>query len=218
MRRELACGALMLTVLLTGCGNNDQQAQQQGVLLRGRYQAMSGWQGTFRVCAQLGEQVYEFTLEGSGQREEETVLTVVEPDWMAGVTARMSQEESVLEYDGAGITLGTLDGDGLSPIAAIPAMLDQVVQGYIARCSWEEEGDETLLELTCRDPEKEAGEGTEYVLWFDPDTFALRAGEVRVAGATVLTVTCDDFTMEMKDNESTDHENLGGDPSGQSGA
>ena len=80
------------------------------------------------------------------------------------------------------------------------------------------EGDETLLELTCRDPEKEAGEGTEYVLWFDPDTLALRAGEVRVAGATVLTVTCDDFTMEMNDNESTDHENLGGDPSGQSGA
>ena len=61
----------MLTVLLTGCGNKDQQAQQQGVLLRGQYQAMAGWQGTFQVCAQLGEQVYEFTLEGSGQREGE---------------------------------------------------------------------------------------------------------------------------------------------------
>ena len=52
----------------------------------------------------------------------------------------------------------------------------------------------------------------------DGEKSSLRAGEVRVAGATVLTVTCDDFTMEMNDNESTDHENLGGDPSGQSGA
>lgn len=218
MQRELACGALMLTVLLTGCGNKDQQAQQQGVLLRGQYQAMAGWQGTFRVCAQLGEQVYEFTLEGSGQREGETVLTVAQPDWMAGITARMGQEETILEYDGAGMSLGALNGDGLSPIAAVPAMLDQITQGYIAQCSWEREGEQTLLELLCRDPEKEAGEGTEYVMWFQPDTFALRGGEVQVEGVTVLTVTSDDFTMEMNDNESTDHEDLGGDPSGQSGA
>lgn len=213
-----ACGALVFTVLLTGCASQDQGAQQEGVLLRGQYQSMSGWAGTFQICAQLGEQVYEFTLEGSGQRDGETVLTVVQPDWMAGVTARMTQEESVLEYDGAGMTLGTLNGDGLSPIAAIPAMLDEVSQGYIAQCSWEQEGNEALLQLLCRDPEEEAEQGTEYVMWFDPDTYALRLGEVRVAGTTVLTVTSDDFTMEMNNDESTDHENLDGGPSGPSGA
>ena len=117
LRRELACGALMMTVLLTGCSKRDQQAQQQGVLLRGQYQAMSGWSGTFRVSAHLGQQLYEFTLEGTAQQEGETVLTVVEPEWMAGVTARMTHEEAVLEYDGAGMTLGTLNGDGLSPWA-----------------------------------------------------------------------------------------------------
>lgn len=208
----------MLTLLLTGCGNTNQGAQQEGVLLRGRYQSMLSWTGTFQVCAQLGEQVYEFTLKGSGQQDGETVLTVAQPDWMAGVTARMTPEESVLEYDGAGMTLGTLNGDGLSPIAAVPTMLDEVRQGYIAQCSWEQEGDETLLQILCRAPEEEAGKGTEYAMWFDPDTFALRLGEIRVAGATVLTVTSDDFTMEMNNNESTDHENLGGDSSGQSGA
>ena len=142
----------MMTVLLTGCSKQDQQAQQQGVLLRGQYQAMSGWSGTFRVSAHLGQQLYEFTLEGTAQQEGETVLTVVEPEWMAGVTARMTDEEAVLEYDGAGMTLGTLNGEGLSPIAAIPEMLDQVTQGYIAQCSWAQEGEDTFLELTCRDP------------------------------------------------------------------
>lgn len=218
MRRELACGALMMTVLLTGCSKQDQQAQQQGVLLRGQYQAMSGWSGTFRVSAHLGQQLYEFALEGTAQQEGETVLTVVEPEWMAGVTARMTDEEAVLEYDGAGMTLGTLNGDGLSPIAAIPEMLDQVAQGYIAQCSWAQEGEDTFLELTCRDPEQEQGAGTEYTMWFAPDTFALRMAEVQVEGVTVLTVTSDDFTMEMNEDESTDHADLDGDPSGQSGA
>lgn len=217
MRRGLACAGLVFVVLLTGCSKQDQGAQQQGVLLRGQYQAMKGWHGTFQVCAHLGQQVYEFTLEGSWTQDGETVLTVMEPDWMAGVTARMTEEESVLEYDGAGMTLGTLNGDGLSPIAAIPTLMDQVAQGYIAQCSWAEEGEETLLELLCRDPEEEPGEGTEYVMWFDPDTFELCMGEVQVAGTTVLTVTSDDFTMEMNNNESTDHADLDGDPSGQSG-
>lgn len=218
LRRNLACGALALAALLTGCSNRDQQAQEQGVLLRGQYQAMTGWSGTFQVCAQLGEQVYEFTMAGSARQEGETVLTVVEPAWMAGVTARMSPEETVLEYDGAGMTLGTLNGEGLSPIAAVPELLEQVSEGYIAQCSWAQEGEDTFLALTCRDPEREQGEGTEYTMWFDPDTFELRMAEVQVEGVTVLTMTCDDFTLEMSDNESTDHENLGGDSSGQSGA
>ena len=216
--RKLAGGTLLLALLLTGCGDRQQQAQQQGVLLRGRYQSMAGWQGTFQVCAQLGEQAYEFALRGSGRQDGETVLTVTQPDWMAGVTARMGQDEAVLEYDGAGMSLGALNAQGLSPIAALPAMLEQVSQGYIARCSWQREGQETLLELFCRDPEREAGEGTEYVMWFQPDTYALRGGEIQVDGVTVLTITCDDFTMEMKNDESTDHEDLGGDPSGPSGA
>lgn len=217
LRRRLACVGLICVVLLTGCHKEDAGAQQQGVLLRGQYQAMTGWQGTFQVTAHLGQQVYDFVLEGSWSQDGETVLTVVDPQWMAGVTARMGEEESVLEYDGAGMTLGTLNGDGLSPIAAIPTMMDEVSQGYIAQCSWEEEGEKTYLELLCRDPEEEPGEGTEYVMWFDPDTFQLCMGQVQVAGTTVLTLTSDDFTMEMKDNESTDHANLDGDSSGQSG-
>ena len=217
MRRGLACVGLVCAVLLTGCHKEDAGAQQQGVLLRGQYQAMTGWQGTFQVTAHLGQQVYDFVLEGSWTQDGETVLTVMDPEWMAGVTARMTQEESVLEYDGAGMTLGTLNGDGLSPIAAIPTMLDEVSQGYIAQCSWEQEGERTYLELLCRDPEEEPGEGTEYVMWFEPDTFQLCMGQVQVAGTTVLTLTSDDFTMEMNDNESTDHANLDGDSSGQSG-
>lgn len=215
--RGLVCVGLVCAVLLTGCQKQEGGAQQQGVLLRGQYQAMTGWQGSFQVSAHLGEQVYDFVLEGSWTQDGETVLTVAQPDWMAGITARMSEEESVLEYDGAGMTLGTLNGDGLSPIAAIPDMLDEVSQGYIAQCSWEQEGEQTLLQLLCRDPEEEPGEGTEYVMWFAPDTYALRLGEVRVAGTTVLTVKSDDFTMEMKDNESTDHADLDGDSSGPSG-
>ena len=209
---------LLLAVLLTGCAAKERTLSQKALDLRTGLMEAGGCTFTAAVTADLGGRVYPFTLDCAVDLQGETTLTVVEPEWMAGVTARMTDEEAVLEYDGAGMTLGTLNGDGLSPIAAIPEMLDQVAQGYIAQCSWAQEVEDTFLELTCRDPEQEQGAGTEYTMWFEPDTFDLRMAEVQVEGVTVLTVTSDDFTMEMNEDESTDHADLDGDPSGQFGA
>ena len=218
MTKGLVC-VLMMTLLLTGCSGKGDSAQQEGVLVRSRYRDMDTWQGTFDLQANYGERVYQFTVELGGSREEGTALTVTQPELLAGITARItSQGEGVLEYQGTGRSLGVLDEGGLTPMSALPTLIEAVGEGYIDRCAWRTQGEEKLLEVVCRDPTVEAGEGTEYVLTFDPETYALVGGEVQVAGETVLTVTCSNFTMEMTEDDTADHEDLGGDQSGEPGA
>lgn len=208
MRKALSC-VLMMTLLLTGCGSREEEAVQRAVLMRGQYLSMSAWSAVVDLRVDYGEKVYEFTVDASWQREGETVLTVVEPELLAGITARITPEDAVLEYDGAGLSLGVLDGAGMTPIAAIPALMNAAAKGYMAWCGWREEGEQTLLEMVCRDPEQEPGEGTEYSLIFDPDSCALLQGEVSVDGAVVLTAAVRDFTMEMSEDDAGEDADVG---------
>jgi hypothetical protein len=89
--------------------------------------------------------------------------------------------------------------------------MEHITKGYMAQCDWEGEGENRLLRILCRDPEREELEGTEYTLWFDPDTHALLRAEVSVGGNLRLTAVLTDFTMEMTDNDTGNHENLGRD-------
>ena len=219
MRKLMSC-VLMMTLLLAGCGGQEGETdspEQLTGLIRGEYLSMTGWTGQVEVTAHYDQQVYAFTLDVRWCREGETVLTVTSPELLSGITARLRDGEGTLEYDGAGLSIGALDADGLTPIAAVPTLMDQVCTGYIARCDWQEEEGKRQLHLQCRDPEQEEGVGTEYELWMDPDTHALLQAEVSVDGTVRLELTFLNFTMEMTQNETGDHADLGGDQPGQSG-
>ena len=212
MRKLLSC-VLMMTLLLAGCaaGQEEESPEQLTNLIRGEYLSLESWSARVEVTASYGGQAFPFTLDAEWSREGESVFTVVSPELIAGITARIRDGEAALEYDGAGLSIGALDADGLTPIAALPALMDQLGTGCIARCAWDGEGEARRLLLECRDPEGEEGQGTEYSLWFYPDTHALDRAEVSVDGALCLTLKFSDFTMEMSQDETGDHADLGGD-------
>ena len=110
------------------------------------------------VTAEVGDKVFDFTLDAQWRREGETVLAITAPELLAGITARTAQGETVLEYDGAGVSLGLLDGEGLTAVSALPWLMEQVDRGYMARCAWAGEN-QGLLQVTFRDPEAEANAG-----------------------------------------------------------
>ena len=118
---------------------------------------------------------------------EETVLTLTSPDTVAGLTARLGTEEgSLLEYDGAVLETGPLDGDGLTPVSAIPAILDDLRAGYLDTCTLEAQDENQVLRLTVRDPEAEPGRGPETALWLDPATRNLLRAELSRDGFCVI--------------------------------
>ena len=193
--RRLASGVLMMILLLSGCkGVGDDSPEAAALALRDTYRNLAGWSSTVDITAEVGSKVFDFTLDAGWQKEGETVLTITEPKLLAGITARIKDGETLLEYDGVGLSLGFLDGSGLTAVSAVPWMMEQIGSGYMARCAWAGENGE-LLQITFRDPEAEANKGTEFRVAFDRETLALHAAEVSVDGASVLTVVFQGFTM-----------------------
>ncbi len=209
MRKLMSC-VLMMTLLLTGCGTKkDDSPENLAALIRAEYLSMSGCSFAVNLSADYGEQVFDFTVDAAWERGGDTVLTVNEPKLIAGITARIRDGETLLEYDGVGLSLGMLDLSGLTPVSAIPVLMECITTGYMARCSWSGEGENRELMVLCREPDAAAQEGTEFTLYFDPITHALKRAEVSVSGVRCLTAQFADFTMELNENEAGTDENLG---------
>ena len=197
MRRLLSC-VLMMTLLLSGCkGNGDNSPEAAALALRDTYGNLAGWSSMADITAGVGDKVFDFTLDVSWQKEGETVLTITAPEVLAGITARIAGGETVLEYDGAGLSLGLLDGRGLTAVSAVPWVMEQIAGGYMAKCAWAGENKE-LLEITFRDPEAGANRGAEFRVTFGRETLALNGAEVSVDGASVLTIVFHNFTAIPK--------------------
>ena len=194
VRKMLSC-VLMMTLLLSGCKSGGESTPETAALaLRDTYQNLAGWSSTVDITAEVGDKVFDFTLDANWRKDGETVLVITAPELLAGITARIADGETVLEYDGAGLSLGLLDGRGLTAVTVVPWVMEQIGRGYMAKCAWAGENKE-LLQITFRDPEAGAGEGTEYRVAFDRESFALDRAEISVDGASVLTAVFHDFTM-----------------------
>ena len=195
MRRRLLCVPMMTLVLLTACGGTaaGDPAEELALAVRGEYLAMERCAAELEIPADSGQRVYEFLLSAAVDGEE-TVLTLREPELAAGITARISEEGGVLEYDGLALETGPLDGDGLSPVSALPALLSAARSEYMAECTLERTGDSELLRVLCADPEDPPGTGRETALWFDPETYALVRGEISVDGYRVIQCELTGFT------------------------
>lgn len=197
MRKTASC-VLMMILLLSGCqaGSAGGTPEDAALVLRTRYQALAGWSAQADVSVCYTDTVYDFTLDAVWRRDGETVLTVTAPELVAGITARIAQGETVLEYDGAGLSLGLLDDSGLTPVSAVTACMEQIETGWMARCAWAGENEE-YLQISFQDPALEPNAGTQFLLTFGREDFALLSAEVSAAGDRVLTARFRNFTTEM---------------------
>ena len=100
--------------------------------------------------------MYQYEMDISVEGEE-TVLHLTAPDTVSGFTARVTGEDSVLEYDGVWVETGPLDESGLTPVSALPALLEEARSGYITACALEEDG--ALLRVDLGDPAGSPGTG-----------------------------------------------------------
>lgn len=196
MRKLLLCVPMITLLLLPACAGRAGagEAEELALAIRGEYLAMTSCTADAAVTADYGRRVYQYDMavEVDG---EETVLTLSAPETVAGITARLTGEDSFLEYDGLCLETGPLDGDGLTPVSAIPALLSAARSGYITACTPEEGDGSSLLRIDTGDPEGSPGAGTEVSLWFDSATHALVRGEIYIDGFRAILCEFSDFTM-----------------------
>ena len=191
--RKLLCCVLMTALLLAGCGKaGGNEAEELALTIRGEYLAMERCAARTSITADYGQRVYQYEMDVSAEGED-MALTLTAPETVAGLTARVTGEDSALEFDGVSVETGPLDENGLTPVSALPALLEAARSGCITACALAEDGG--LLRVDCGNPEGRPGTGTEYVLWFDAATHALARGEISVDGFRVILCEFFDFTM-----------------------
>lgn len=192
--RKLGCVLMMTILLLSGCGGGGiDEAEQAALDIRAKYLAMTGCTATLDITADYGERIFECVLSLDHTAGGETVLTVQEPEILQGVTARLKDGESMLEFDGVRLETGELSSTGLSPIDCVPYLLEQISGGFISTWGIEMLEERECVRFTTSDPNNTLGVGQETSLWFDRESFALVYGEIAVDGTMVLNCWVRDF-------------------------
>ena len=184
--------ALMITLsLLSGCGQSNS-AEQLALDIRSSYLACDTFSAHACLTADYGQRVYSYEMDVQ-VLDDATTLTLTQPDYAAGITASIEDGKSSLIYQDVSVETGALDPDGLTPVSAVPALLETVRSGFITSCMLEDSG---LLRVDCGSPDAPAGTGTRTTLWFQPEDSTLVQGDILVDGARRITCTFSQVTKE----------------------
>lgn len=201
--RKLICSALMiLCLVLTGCGSTKEQKFESA---RSRL-TEAGISLTAQVQADFGETVEEYTLDYSYDGEIWTVL-VREPEFVSGITARIGEDASELEYDGAILTTGDLTGSGIVPISAVPMVWETLETGTVDSVWFEEN---LLAAMLIYD------DVISVTLWIN-EMYDPVAATLAEDGIVKATCTLTNIQIEEANHGTNDETDLGGDQSGESG-
>ncbi|MDR1588703.1 MAG: hypothetical protein LBS51_00735 [Oscillospiraceae bacterium] len=144
---------------------------------------------TADITADYGDGVFSFSVKYTGSADMGTV-EILEPERIAGITARVVFPECSLEYDGLSLEAGALTGDGLSPVQALPALLGQWTDGYAELMSFE------LLDgIDALAVETRITEDSSQRTWFDAETLLPMRSEIYGDGRMVI--VCEIESIEI---------------------
>ncbi|MBQ6756424.1 MAG: hypothetical protein IJP43_05725 [Oscillospiraceae bacterium] len=117
---------IAIFVLFSGCSaGKDPYALANDV--KTHYNEMSEPSLTARVTADYGDRLSEFTLALAGNE-----ITILAPDEVSGIKARIAVGGVSLVYSDAEVFSGAVTANGLSPVAALPFMLECFRAGTVS--------------------------------------------------------------------------------------
>jgi hypothetical protein len=165
--RQVVSLALMTAILLGTCScavTDGGKAQERALEQRTALIAAESIELTANITADYGDRVYEYAFQCT-ETGDLCRLQVLEPETIAGLTAEISDDGGEIVFDGARLSVGALDGDGLEPVSAVPLMIKTWRTGYIEGAVFEKLNDTDTLKITYRVSDDETLE-----TWFDRDT------------------------------------------------
>ena len=143
------------------------------------------------IRADYGDRLFDCGVSCSSD-DQGGVITVAEPELIAGVTVRFSGDGAALSYDGAEVFTGEILPEGLSPVDAVPLMLRLWREGLVTEAVFEKwGGEECLAALFHVDDRVEAR------TWFTRDTGLPLRCEIYLDGYTVI--GCDLYNVILVD-------------------
>lgn len=188
--RRLMASVLMISLLLglNGCGSG-REAERKIDALRTSLEQAEELSFTAEVKTDLGEEEFSCILLCSVS-EDETVMQVLEPELVAGVTAHFFADGAGLEFDGVELSLG-MTGDGYSPMTAVPNIIDALLRGHVTQ-TWIESGD--AEKLTAAEVYLDESRGV--LLWFEEESMTPIYAELVIGDTVVVQCSIRDFKVD----------------------
>lgn len=141
MKRLYLLLLILFGLFLSGCGQS---------LARDRFVKFTEELGekellsfTAELRCEYKDKSMDFTL-GYESDSEGCCVTVVAPELIRGIRAHAKAGETAVEFDGVILDTGPLDDYGLSPMSALPVLIEAVKTGYVDSV-WEENGQYAAL-------------------------------------------------------------------------
>lgn len=184
MTRKRIFILLALVLCLSGCGKSDGPTQK-ALDFRTKLMESEGCSFTADITADYGDKLYVFSVDAVFTPDE-TKLSVVSPEAIAGITATVSADGAKIEFDGVELDFGKLANGYVSPVS-VPWLLGQCWLGeYIAYAGTD--GDLERVTYLKGYNEEELTLDT----WLSEDDIPVHA-EVFYGGERCLTVEIRDF-------------------------
>ena len=184
MRRWLL-PALMITLLLTGCGGSKPERQLEE--MRKNLAAAQEVTLTADVTALPDDEAFSCTLTCTATPEQVTV-EVKAPESIAGIRAAVGADGTRIEYDGLSLGLGGWTPDA-APVTALPLLLNALRTGSTLSAWTEWEGERTLFVR-----EYYVTDDTTLCVWFDAKTSLPVHAQFLRGGRTLLRCEITQFT------------------------
>ncbi len=157
MRKALVSVLMIPLLLLAGCGEREAKLEKTFSDFRSSLNDAGSVAFRASLTVDTGGAAADYTLDASYDGVT-TRVTVAEPSLLAGVTATARRGEASVEYGGVVVGAGALCGDGLTPVSAVPALMEALAGGYCELMWWD--GDLPAARYY-------AGEDTVVTVWLD---------------------------------------------------
>jgi len=189
--RKALLFAPMLLLLLTACGGGEKKEEDLTAQLQAQYAAVASATMEADITCHYEDEARQYTLLCAYTPQASTV-TVLSPANLAGISATVEDGTLSLSYDGISLDAGSYSAAAISPVAALPKLMEAAAKGYPSEHSEEALGERTCLRLAC---DLENDEGILYTTWFDQETLLPLHSEISADGALVFEVAWNKFEV-----------------------
>ena len=187
--RKATLFALMLTLLLTACGGEEERDPASE--LQAAYAGLAAATLEADITCHYDDETRTYTMLCDYTPGSSTV-TVLAPEDLAGISATVAEGELTLSYEDVSLDAGSYSAAAISPVAALPKLMEAAAAGYVSQQSVEELGERSCLRLSC---DLDGEEGDLYTTWFDQETLLPLYSEISVDGVVVYQVAWSRFEV-----------------------
>ena len=185
MKRVFA--VLMAILLLCGCSRKEDGIER-AMALRSSLLHAAGCRFEAEITADFGDKTYTFSLLCQADRDGNITFTVLEPEYIAGISGQISYDGGKLTFDDVALAF-ELQADGfLSPVSAPWVFIKALRGGFIRNCTQED----NLFRMTVDDSYQD--DSFMLDIWFNSEDVPIQA-DIYEDNRRILTIVVHKYEM-----------------------